>query len=56
MRAVLGVVSSLSGFVYVCQVVAQVRLYGWRRWWAFGLGTGVEVHMIEKLEEELADG
>jgi len=51
----IGALASVSSVVYVCQVVAQVKLYGWRRWWEFGLGTGLHVHPGEETVAELEE-
>lgn len=40
----------IGSTVYVLQVAAQVRLYGFRRWVEFGMGTGIDIHdAVEKV-------
>lgn len=48
----LGSVSSIGGVIYLIQIGCQVKVYGVKRWWHFGLGTGVEVHEAGKIERE----
>lgn len=42
----------LAGVLYVIQMLAQLRLYGFRRWVEFGLGTGVEIHEEKEDRQE----
>jgi hypothetical protein len=37
-------VGLVGSSLYVLQIVAQIRIYGFRRWVEFGMGTGVEIH------------
>lgn len=48
----LGALGLVSSTIYVAQVATQVKVYGFRRWWEYGLGTGVEIHPPAEVDEE----
>lgn len=37
----------IGSVLYVGQVITQIRLYGAKRWWQYGLGTGVPLREQE---------
>ena len=48
MVTVFAPIGVLSSFVYLLQIVVQIKVYGWRKWFEYGLGTGIDVYELRE--------